>query len=60
MMAQTAGGGSVELDQATLDGFRTRLRGSLVLPGEAGYEGRSPVGGSIRRQRTAPARTCRW
>ncbi len=38
MRAKTMGGTDVDLDQGVVDGLRQRLKGLLLLPGDAGYE----------------------
>ena len=34
----TTRGTSIVLNEATVQGFKTRLRGPLLCPGDAGYE----------------------
>ena len=54
---RTAQGGQVALGQERLDGLRAALRGSVVLPGEAGYDvARSLWNGMIDRKPAAIVR----
>lgn len=38
MQAKTIEGGETDLPQAALDGFKGRLKGPILLPGEAGFD----------------------
>ena len=38
MRATTIDGREIDLKQEALDGLKTRLRGPMLVPGDAGYE----------------------
>jgi FAD/FMN-containing dehydrogenase len=57
MKAKTTDGREVDLKQDLLDGLKMRMRGSLLLPGEPGYEdSRTVWNGMIDRRPAAVAR----
>src|SRR5512145_1664186 len=57
MRATTTQGSDIELEQARFDELRMRLRGPLLLPGDAGYdESRSVWNAMIDRRPAAIAR----
>jgi len=44
MKARTSDGREIDLDQTIVDTLRTRLRGPVLVPGDAGYEDSPPSG----------------
>ena len=57
MKVKTTDGREVDLKQDLLDGLKMRMRGSLLLPGEPGYEdSRTVWNGMIDRRPAAVAR----
>jgi FAD/FMN-containing dehydrogenase len=55
---RTLDGGTAELDADSLQRFRTSLRGSLLLPGEAGYEDARTVWNGMIDRRPALVARC--
>lgn len=58
MNARTLDGREVELKQETIDGLRTRLRGSLLVPGDAGYEESRTVWNAMIDRKPAMVARC--
>src|SRR6188508_3490374 len=57
MMGVTTDNREIELSQSTMDAFRTRLRGPLLLPSDTGYEeSRTVWNGMIDRRPAAVVR----
>ncbi|GLI37404.1 FAD-binding oxidoreductase [Geobacter hydrogenophilus] len=57
MKAMTKDGREIELKQDAVDSFRTRIRGAVLLPGDAGYEeSRTVWNGMIDRRPAIVAR----
>ena len=44
LQVTTTSGTSMVLDEATVQGFKTSLRGPLLCPGDAGYDDARQVG----------------
>jgi FAD/FMN-containing dehydrogenase len=58
MRATSLDGRTIELKQETIDGFRARLRGPLLLPGDAGYEDSRTVWNAMIDRRPALVVRC--
>ena len=58
MMGVTTDNREIELTQSTMDAFRTRLRGPLLLPGETGYEESRTVWNAMIDRRPAVVARC--
>ena len=58
MRATTTEGGDIELHPARFDELRTRLRGPLLLPGDAGYEESRGVWNAMIDRRPAAIARC--
>jgi FAD/FMN-containing dehydrogenase len=59
MKAKTTGGREIDLEQKTLDGLKTRLRGPVFVPGDAGYEESRTVWNAMIERRPAIVARCR-
>src|SRR5215207_10954576 len=58
MRARTLQGGEVELEQAAVDGLKTRLRGPVLVSGDAGYEESRTVWNAMIDRRPAAVVRC--
>src|SRR5215207_100085 len=58
MRARTLQGGEVELEQAAVDGLKTRLRGPVLAAGDAGYEESRTVWNAMIDRRPALVVRC--
>ena len=58
MRAQTLDGPVIDLPEDAVDGFRARLRGPLVMPGDDGYESSRTVWNSMIDRRPAAVARC--
>ena len=58
MRGRTLEGKDIELEQGALDGLRTRLRGPLLAPGDAGYEDSRTVWNAMIDRRPALVARC--
>ena len=58
MRARTADGREVELPQDVFDGWKARLRGQVLAPGDVGYEDSRTVWNSMIDRRPAVVARC--
>jgi FAD/FMN-containing dehydrogenase len=58
MIATTLDGQTIELTNETLDALRTRLRGPVLAPGDAGYEGSRTVWNAMIDRKPAAVVRC--
>ena len=58
MRAKTMDGREIDLKQDTVDGLKTRLRGPLLVPGDAGYEESRTVWNAMIDRKPAAVARC--